>query len=698
MGNFLGADTSDIGKYISLMDRRLDFQFEYLNRRNFFLSTTTLFVSGILGISCKSRTDSSLQDATNGAGGSPTAWNFPGVTFLQDYNQLIGSMTPRAVEVLVGRHMATNPSDDAATKTQEFTALIPEKYQSLNPQEFAWASGKLDSKFDSLPDAKKDEIKALYGVLATIRGKLVAKLISTWLGAPDPKGVEVNRAYEMFEQLRGSTAPGLVFDGTFQPFIGPVIITKRTNVLSALLDHENLTVDLYANEMNKTMRGDPDQVHFILGTDEPNRYVPDAKILKGTFKNNGFDEETAGAVRRTDSDLVRKICSKSANYWAKEGNNKYNIKQLGSHVAIDVIREYFGVEIRTKEGSPRQHGFKVDFSLLTVGKELSTQYWNIEGNELADTQKPSGFSNPTSGLEEIVVGGKVVNWQLKDDAPDSVRKNHFNIPTYDQMYTHLRNGFHNFFNNVQQDDQVSLRSLKSSFELMSLIAYNIEMEQKRLDEGGKKRDDTLLQRLVNMQRETSDPVQKRNLSNLRIRENLFGIISGAIINQEEQTIRAIDFLATMSKPSHRFNHEYGSFIAAIDNNDQMLQYYNEALRFQPQGEILLRVCKTDTTHGAPIKARQTVFVSQGSAMRDIDNADKFLVNRPRETYIQHGYGRHRCLGQYFSNVITIETIKRVFRNAEAGRPVIKSNLDMDEINLYPVRYSIEVPQTRYQRN
>lgn len=619
-------------------------------------------------------------------------WNYPGASFLQDYNELIASMTARALEILVGQHMAKNPGDDPAVKLREFTAIIPQHYQSLNPKDFGWASGVLDSSLDNLPDQKKDEIKVFYKTLATIRGKLVAKLISSWLGAPDPSGTEVNRAYEMFAQLRQSTAQGLVFDGTFQPFIGPVIITKRKHVLAALLDHENLTVDLYATEMNKTMRGDPDQVHFILGTDEPNRYVPDAKILKGTFSKEGFDEQTAGAVRRADSDMVRAICKNSADNWASKSGNQYNIKQLGSHVAIDVIREYFGVEILPRRSKNKQDNQKISYASLAVGKELAQQYWNIKGDELAETQRPTGFSNPSSGLQEIKVDGKVVNWKLTDDAPDSVRKDHFTLPTYDQMYTHLRNSFHNFFNNVQQDEQVSLRSLKSTFELMSLIAYNIEMEQNRLEEGGEELSDTLLQRLVNMQRKAQDPEQKRALSNLRIRENLFGIIVGAIINQEEQTIRAIDFLASMSQPGHRFNAQYADFIASLNDNDKMLQYYNEALRFQPQGEILLRVCKTDTMHGGPIKARQTVFVSQGSAMRDLDDADKFLINRPRESYIQHGYGRHRCLGQYFSNVITIETIKRVFQNADKASPVKKSKLEMDEINLYPVKYSIEVSQ------
>jgi cytochrome P450 len=690
MGNFLGGDSSDISKYIELMNRRFEMQISYLNRRNFF-RTSALAASGLFGVACKVRSDSELKDATGGAV-SPLPWSYPGASFLQDYNDLINSMKARALEILVGKHMAANPGDDPAVKLNEFSAIIPQYYQSLNPKEFGWASGVLDSTLDNLPDQKKDEIKVFYKTLATIRGKLVAKLISSWLSAPDPTGVEVNRAYEMFAQLRESTAQGLVFDGTFQPFIGPVIITKRKNVLSALLDHENLTVDLYATEMNKTMRGDPDQVHFILGTDEPNRYIPDAKILKGTFSKEGFDEQTAGAVRRADSDIVRAICKKSADNWASKNGNKYNVKQLGSHVAIDVIREYFGVEIVPVKSRQKRATRKIDYSSLAVGKELASQYWNITGDELAETQKPTGFSNPTTGLQEITVDGKIVNWKLTDDAPASVRKDHFTLPTYDQMYTHLRNGFHNFFNNVQQDEQVSLRSLKSTFELMSLIAYNIEMEQNRLAAGGEERDNTLLQRLVNMQKKAQDPEQKRALSNLRIRENLFGIIIGAIINQEEQTIRAIDFLASMSQTNHRFNAQYGDFIASLNDNDKMLQYYNEALRFQPQGEILLRVCKSDTAHGGPIKARQTVFVSQGSAMRDIDDADKFLVNRPRESYIQHGYGRHRCLGQYFSNVITIETIKRVFKNASPEAPVKKSKLEMDEINLYPVRYSIEVTQ------
>ena len=98
----------------------------------------------------------------------------------------------------------------------------------------------------------------------------------------------------------------------------------------------------------------------------------------------------------------------------------------------------------------------------------------------------------------------------------------------------------------------------------------------------------------------------------------------------------------------------------------LYKYFLEALRLQPQGEVLLRKCARDGARIAdsrPIAAGTLVFASHGSAMRDVPEPDAFILDRPREHYLQYGWNRHTCLGQYVSPVIIVEIDDRAARAA-----------------------------------
>jgi cytochrome P450 len=70
----------------------------------------------------------------------------------------------------------------------------------------------------------------------------------------------------------------------------------------------------------------------------------------------------------------------------------------------------------------------------------------------------------------------------------------------------------------------------------------------------------------------------------------------------------------------------------------------EALRLQPQGEVLLRTCARDGAQIADsctIPAGTPVFVSHGSAMRDIPEPDAFiLTGLAKTTSSTAGLGTH----------------------------------------------------------
>ncbi len=229
--------------------------------------------------------------------------------------------------------------------------------------------------------------------------------------------------------------------------------------------------------------------------------------------------------------------------------------------------------------------------------------------------------------------------KLETSSAADLRKTDFLMPDEDKLYHLLRYCFQNFFNNFAGDKQISARSLKASFEVLSLVGYRVDEEIAKRAADGKANENTFMGRLVSLHL-----AEKTNElhSPQRIRENIFGTIAGAIINQEEQTCRVIDSLVDLGNPSHTrqtggrtpfYNGEkYMQLLSVFKGTSQgtidpevefktLFGYFNEALRHRPQGEVLLRLAKADIKLGAGIKAGQVVFLGQGSAMWDTRHSE-----------------------------------------------------------------------------
>jgi hypothetical protein len=224
---------------------------------------------------------------------------------------------------------------------------------------------------------------------------------------------------------------------------------------------------------------------------------------------------------------------------------------------------------------------------------------------------------------------------------------------------------------------------------------------------------------------------------------VFGIIAGAIINQEEQTARTIDALADLCNPSYTADGADGEdyFAAGQTGLDiggaksrrspyydatlkdqiktlcradddasytNLRGFYNEAMRHRPQGEVLLRqqnyvvpVSPTSSAvkpaeykdlhrklAGVSFPAGQMVFVCHGSAMKDTPDSVQFVTNREeRKFYIHHGIGRHRCLGQYISPLMTIESMRAIFAYDSVEKV---ESLELDERGLYATKLKVKV--------
>src|SRR4029450_6287404 len=199
-------------------------------------------------------------------------------------------------------------------------------------------------------------------------------------------------------------------------------------------------------------------------------------------------------------------------------------------------------------------------------------------------------------------------------------------------------------------------------------------------------------------------------------------IVGAIAGQEEATCRVIDSLMRLQAGEYPTTGpapaRYGSFKEVKElavnvlsgtrvkhSRRELYKYFLEALRLQPQGEVLLRKCATDGARIAdsrPLSAGTLVFAAHGWAMRDIPDADAFVLDRSRQHYLQYGWNRHTCLGQHVSPGIIVETMIAVLSLQARARPEPRAGestfpferrfgrLQLDDQNLYDTTFSLHV--------
>ncbi len=98
-------------------------------------------------------------------------------------------------------------------------------------------------------------------------------------------------------------------------------------------------------------------------------------------------------------------------------------------------------------------------------------------------------------------------------------------------------------------------------------------------------------------------------------------------------------------------------------DEEVLKYALEALRFNPQGPALFRICVEDTMLGEKIvPAGSLVIAGTMGAMFDktaFPDPHEFKTDRPPEKYLFFGYGPHECLGKAISLVLISILVKHV---------------------------------------
>ncbi|MFC3851648.1 cytochrome P450 [Salinispirillum marinum] len=145
-----------------------------------------------------------------------------------------------------------------------------------------------------------------------------------------------------------------------------------------------------------------------------------------------------------------------------------------------------------------------------------------------------------------------------------------------------------------------------------------------------------------------------NLAPDAIRNNIMGILVGAITPTAKSVALALDFLL-----SHPEALALAQGAAMDEDLPRLNRILREALRHNPFAPGIYRVARHDLTlrssawRKKTIKAGQRVLAVTQSAMWDrrvVKSPAKFDPNRPNHIFLDYGLGLHACFGQYINDI------------------------------------------------
>lgn len=202
-------------------------------------------------------------------------------------------------------------------------------------------------------------------------------------------------------------------------------------------------------------------------------------------------------------------------------------------------------------------------------------------------------------------------------------------------------------------------------EFQTYLNNTIQQRQAAIQAGQPVPDDAL-SRLI--KKGIANPPD--NLDEVAIRRNLGGLAIGANVPPSTNIIFAIDFVMGLKDSD---TDSYNTIIrAAVDGDDDLLESCMlEACRMgYTSPPTLFRTAAQEyvVAKGTPrekkIAAGTTVVLCPGAAMMDpeqIDQPERFKIDRPDWTYIFFGEGMHRCLGEQVGRMMLTECARAVFR-------------------------------------
>jgi len=230
--------------------------------------------------------------------------------------------------------------------------------------------------------------------------------------------------------------------------------------------------------------------------------------------------------------------------------------------------------------------------------------------------------------------------------------------------------FHYLF--YPDDPELETRALTAA-KLTREYLDDVIAERKNEDE----QVDDILGRCLAMQK-----AGLPGLTDLDIRNNLIGLIIGAIPTTSKCAILTLDYL---------LDHEdlFAAAKKAADENDIELlkKFVLESIRLSPFAAGVQRICLQDYTvargnlRASKIKKGTKVLAATQSAMQDMRKVKKpkeFRLDRPDHTYMHFGFGLHTCFGQY----INMEQIPRIVKALLCLPGLQRVNGDSGKVKYY----------------
>jgi cytochrome P450 len=230
---------------------------------------------------------------------------------------------------------------------------------------------------------------------------------------------------------------------------------------------------------------------------------------------------------------------------------------------------------------------------------------------------------------------------------------------------------------------VETRALEAAKSLRECIDATIKARKGR----GQQKDD-VLGRALELQKSSPE------FTDLAIRNNLVGLVIGAIPTISKAAIQAVDQL--LDRPEALA----GAYAAALADDEALLgAYVFEALRFNPVNPVIYRRATRDVTiaastlRAARIPKGTMVLAANLSAMFDplhMKEPDEFRVDRPWGDYILWGYGLHTCFGAYINRAVIPAMLKPVLARPNLRRAAgAAGQIDGGDTPPFPQHFVLE---------
>ena len=234
-------------------------------------------------------------------------------------------------------------------------------------------------------------------------------------------------------------------------------------------------------------------------------------------------------------------------------------------------------------------------------------------------------------------------------------------PSADAMQSWTAVLFYYLFGDLGASPEIGKKAMRDASELRSYLDAAVAA-RKATPTGA----DDVLNRCLALQAAGTP-----GMSDLGIRNNLLGILVGAIPTISKACCLALDELLRRPKALACARRA-----ARSGDHDLMSQCLWEALRFNPHNPVIYRRATRDAViarsslRSITVKKGQLVFAANLSAMFDrraIPAPNQFRTDRPWETYILWGNGMHQCFGGEINRAIIPAILKPLLKRENLRR-------------------------------